>query len=132
MKKFNVISALAVFVLVATTGLMFAQSMDLSGTWVGETEVPNAIEPDQMTLVITKESGEYSAKISDSMGMLANTECEDIEFVENKLTFNCEVDTGEEFLTVYIILKVEDSTMTGFWETEEGETGPVELTKKLS
>jgi len=130
MKKVTVFFALAVFVLAATSGLMFGQSVDLSGTWVGETEVPDAIEPDEMTLVITKEDGEYSAKISDSMGMLENTECEDIEFIENTFTFNCEVNTGEEFLTVYITLKVEDDTMTGFWEVDDGSTGPVELTKK--
>jgi len=121
---------LVIFVLAAASGLMFAQSVDLSGTWVGETEVPDTIEPDEMTLVITKESGEYSAKISDSMGMLENTECKDIEFIENKLKFICEVNTGEEFITVYITLTVEGDTMTGFWETDDGETGPVELTKK--
>ena len=130
MKKITMIFMLTVVVMAAASGLMFCQSVDLSGTWVGETEVPDAIEPDGMTLVITKEDGEYSAKISDTMGMLENTECEDIEFVENKLTFNMEVNTGEEFLTVYITLKVEDDTMSGFWETEDGQTGSVELTKK--
>lgn len=130
MKKFTVIYALAIFVLVATMGLMFGQSIDLSGTWVGETEIPDAIEPDVMTLVITKEDGEYSAKISDSMGMLVNTECEDFEFKENELTFNCGVDTEEEFMTVYITVKVEGDTMTGFWETDDGSTGSIELTKK--
>jgi len=130
MKKVTPIYVLAVLVLVVTSGLMFGQSVDLSGTWVGETEVPDAIEPDGMTLVITKEDGEYSAKISDAMGMLENTECEDIEFVEDKLTFNIEVNTGDEYLTVYLTLKVEDDTMTGFWESDGGETGPVELKKK--
>jgi len=130
MKKNTMSFTLVIFVLAAASGLMFAQSVDLSGTWVGETEVPDTIEPDEMTLVITKESGEYSAKISDSMGMLENTECKDIEFIENKLKFICEVNTGEEFITVYITLTVEGDTMTGFWETDDGETGPVELTKK--
>ena len=130
MKKSTLFFTLTVFILAAASGLMFGQSVDLSGTWVGETEVPDAIEPDEMTLVITKEDGEYSAKISDAMGMLNETECEDIEFIENKLTFNCEVDTGEEYLTVFITLKVESNTMTGFWETGDGETAPVELTKK--
>lgn len=130
MKKITLLFTLTVFVLAAATGLMFGQSVDLSGTWVGETEIPDAIEPDVMTLVITKEDGEYSAKISDSMGMLINAECEDIEFKENELTFNCGVDTGEEFMTVYINVKVEGDTMTGFWETDDGSTGSIELTKK--
>ena len=130
MKKGMMICALTILVVGAASGFMFCQSVDLSGTWVGETEVPNAIEPDEMTLVIAKESGEYTAKISDAMGMLENTECEDLEFVENKLTFNCEVNTGEEYLIVYITLKVEDDAMTGYWESEDGDTGPVELKKK--
>ncbi|MEE8377586.1 MAG: hypothetical protein V3R45_04395 [Candidatus Aminicenantaceae bacterium] len=130
MKKITLLFTLTVFVLAAATGLMFGQSVDLSGTWVGETEIPDAIEPDVMTLVIAKEDGEYSAKLSDSMGMLDNTECEDIEFIEGKLTFNMEAHTGEEFLTVFITVKVEGDTMTGFWETEDGQTGSIELTKK--
>lgn len=130
MKKITLFFTLTVLVLAAASGLMFGQSVDLSGTWVGETEVPDAIEPDEMTLVITKEDGEYSAKISDSMGMLDNTECEDIEFKENELTFNIEVNTGEEFMTVYLTLKVEGDTMTGYWESDDGSIGSVELTKK--
>ncbi len=130
MKKITMFFTLTVLVLAATSGLIFGQSVELSGTWVGETEVPDEIEPDGMTLVITKEDGEYSAKITDTMGMLDNTECEDIEFIEGTLTFNMEVNTGEEFLIVYITLKVEDDTMSGFWETEDGQTGSVELTKK--
>ncbi len=130
MKKINLFFTLAVFVLAAASGLMFGQSVDLSGTWVGETEVPDAIEPDELTLVITNENEEYSAKISDAMGMLNNTECEDIEFKDSELTLKFEVDTGVEFMTVYIILKVEGDTMTGFWESDDGSTGSVELTKK--
>ena len=130
MKKITLLFTLTVFVLAAATGLIFGQSVDLSGTWVGETEIPDEIEPDVMTLVITKEDEGYSAKISDSMGMLVNAECEDFEFKENELTFNCGVDTGEEFLTVYITVKVEGDTMTGFWETDDGSTGSIELTKK--
>lgn len=130
MKKITAQMALVAFVLAAVSGLTFGQSVDLSGTWVGETEVPDALEPDVMTLVISKENGEYSAKITDTMGLLENTPCEDIEFVEGTLTFNCEVDTGEEFLTVYITLKVEEDTMTGYWEIDDGSTGPVELKKK--
>ena len=130
MKKITLLFTLTVFVLAAATGLIFGQSVDLSGTWVGETEIPDEIEPDVMTLVITKEDEGYSAKISDSMGLLVNAECEDFEFKENELTFNCGVDTGEEFLTVYITVKVEGDTMTGFWETDDGSTGSIELTKK--
>ena len=130
MKKITMLFTLTAFVLAAASGLMFGQSVDLSGTWVGETEVPDAIEPDGMTLVIAKKDGEYSAKISDTMGMFDNTECEDIEFVENKLTFYMEINTGDAVVTIYLTLKVEGDTMTGFWESDDGGTGPVEMTKQ--
>ena len=130
MKKAISIFALAAFVLVTASGLVYGQEVDLSGTWIGETEVPDAIDPDEMTLVLKKENGEYTGRITDSMGMLDNTECEDIEFKDNKLTFNIEVDTGTEYLRVYLTLKVEGDTMTGYWEAEDGSTGAVEMKKK--
>ena len=130
MKKTASFMALILFLFAAATGFSMAQDIDLSGTWIGETEVPDAIDPDEMTLVLKKENGEYSGKITDSMGMLDNTDCEDIEFKDGKLTFNIEVNTGAEYLRVYLTLKVDGGTMTGYWEAEDGSTGPVELTKK--
>ena len=130
MKNITVFVTLTVFVLTAAPGLMSGQSVDLSGTWVGETEIPDTIEPDVMTLVIIEEDGVYSAKVSDSMGMLDNTECKDIQFTENTFTFSCEVNTGEEYSIAYINLKVEGDIMTGFWEIDDGSTGPIELKKK--
>lgn len=116
--------------MIAVSGVVFGQSPDLSGTWLGETYVPDAVDPDELTLVLKKENGEYTGKLTDSMGMLEESECEDIEFVDNQLTFNFEVDTGTEYLRVYINLKVEGDTMTGFWESEDGSTGEVSLRKK--
>jgi hypothetical protein len=130
MRKNTPILLLALMLLAVTSGLLIAQQIDLSGTWVGETEVPDAIEPDQLTLVLNKENGEYTGKITDSMGMLDNTDCEDIEFQDGKLTFNIEVNTGEEYAQVYLNLTVEGDTMSGYWEDEEGSTGPVKMQKK--
>ncbi|MGD2294909.1 MAG: hypothetical protein PVF22_03650 [Candidatus Aminicenantes bacterium] len=130
MKKITSIFTLTFFVLVLVSGLALTQSVDLSGTWVGETEVPDEIEPDELTLVLKKENGEYTGKMSDSMGMLEETDCEDIEFKDNKLTFNIEVNTGMEYLRVYLTLTVEGDTMTGYWEAEDGSGGAVEMKKK--
>ena len=130
MKKMTSFMALILLVLAAVSGLSLAQGVDLSGTWVGETEVPDAIEPDELTLVMNKENGEYTGKITDSMGMLDNTECEDIVFTDGKLTFNIEVNTGEAYMRVYLTLTVDGNTMTGYWESEDGGTGPVKMEKK--
>ena len=129
MKKTISIFALTVF-LIAAAGLMSGQSTDLSGTWVGETVIPDAIDPDEITMVLTKENGEYSGKVSDSMGMFDDTECEDIKFVDNKLTFNIEANTGEGYMRIYVTLIVEGDTLSGNWEDEAGSTGKSTMRRK--
>lgn len=123
---------LAIFCMLAAAGLTFAQNIDLSGTWIGKTYVPDAVDADEFTMVLKKENGKYSGKISDSMGMLAEAECRNIELDDNKLTFNVDVDTGEEYLLVYLVLTVDGDTMTGHWDGEDGSTGEVTMTKKKS
>ena len=83
-----------------------------------------------MTLVIKKEEGEYVATINDSLGMLMDTECEDMEFKDGTLTFNFSIAQEMETMTVWITLEVEGDTMNGYWETEEGEQGDIELKKQ--
>ena len=129
MKKTTSVFILAVF-LIAAAGLTFGQTIDLSGTWVGETVIPDAIDPDEITMVLTKENGEYSGKVSDSMGMFDDTECEDIKFVDNKLTFNIEANTGEGYMRIYVTLIVEGDTLSGNWEDEEGSTGKSTMRRK--
>ena len=129
MKKTASVFILAVF-LIAAAGLMSGQSTDLSGTWVGETVIPDAIDPDEITMVLTKENGEYSGKVSDSMGMFDDTECEDIKFVDNKLTFKIEANTGEGYMRIYVTLIVEGDTLSGNWEDEEGSTGKSTMRRK--
>jgi len=121
---------LLAFLLVFYSGISFCQQVDLSGTWVGETEVPGATEPDKLTLVFEKKDGEYTGKISDSMGMVQDAECEDLEFEDNTLTFNFLVNTGEEYLRVDVTLTVEGDKMKGDWQTEDGSSGSIELEKQ--
>jgi hypothetical protein len=120
------------FLLTSATGLMSGQSIDLSGTWVGETVIPDAIDPDEITLVLAIENGEYSGKVSDSMGMFDDTECEDIEFMDNKLTFNIEANSDDGYMRIYVTLIVEGDTLSGHWENEDGSTGKATMRKKKS
>lgn len=124
-------SLLALFALLAfSCGISFSQQVDLSGTWVGSTEVPDAIEPDKLTMVLKKEEGKYSGTITDSMGMLNNTELEDVEFEDNTFSCNFQVYTGEEYLTVYVTLTVTGDKMSGHWETDDGSSAPIEMERK--
>jgi hypothetical protein len=129
MKKSSVYLTLSVFPLAFCAVLSSGQEVDLTGTWQGSTFVPDQGE-DGMTLVIKKNEGEYTAKLSDSLGMLMDTECEDIEFSEGTLTFNFSISDGMEAFTVWIALEVEGDTMKGYWETAEGDQGDIELKKQ--
>lgn len=123
-------ATLIFFLLALVSGISHSQQADLSGTWVGTTEVPDAIEPDRITLVLEKEEGQYKGTLSDSMGLAQNSELEDVEFKDNTLTFNFLVFTGDEYLRVNATLKVEGDKMSGRWETEDGNSAPIELERK--
>ena len=130
MKKTASALTLFVFLLALSGGMSFSQQVDLSGTWVGPTEVPDAPEPDMLTLVLKKEEGTYSGTITDSMGMLQNTEIEDVEFKDNTLTFTFQVDTGGEYLSVTTSLTLKGDKMSGYWETDDGNSATIELERK--
>ncbi len=130
MKKTASALTLFVFLLVLSCGMSFSQQVDLSGTWVGPTEVPDAPEPDMLTLILKKEEGKYSGTITDSMGMLQNTEIEDVEFKDNTLTFTFQADNGEELITVYASLTVKGDKLSGYWESADGNSATVEMERK--
>jgi len=131
MRKFT--SILAVFALIclfaSTSGFSLWLADDISGTWVGETDIPDQ-GTDELTLLLEKSGDSYTGIISDSFGMLVDVECEDLEYKDNTLTFNFSIYDGYSSMTVYITLNVEGNTMTGQWETEEGDTGEIHMAKK--
>ena len=129
MKKFTSILTCIGFVFIMSSGLAFCLADDISGTWIGETEIPDQ-GTDELTLVLEKAGDTYTATLSDTFEMLMDTEAEDLEYKDNVLTFNFSIYDGYSSMTVYITLNVEGDTMKGQWETEEGETGEVNMTKK--
>ena len=129
MKTFVSTLTMSLFVFAAVSGLVWGYQGDISGTWVGETEVPDQ-GTDEMTLVIEKSGDDYSATISDSFGMLMDTECEDFEYKNDTLSFNVSIFDGYSDMTVYITLKVEGDSMMGNWETDDGNTGEITMEKQ--
>jgi hypothetical protein len=127
MKKTASILSLLAFVMVLFNGVAFCQKVNLSGTWIGETEVPEGLEPDKVTLVLKKMNGEYTGNVTDSMGMAVKAELEDIEFEDNELTANFMIFDGYENARIYFKLTVEGDTMRGFWESESGDSAIIEL-----
>ena len=129
MKKATTYMALFVFMIAFGSIFAISQEVDLTGTWVGSTFIPDQGE-NEVTLVITKKEGELAATMSDSMGMLTDIECEDIEFENGTLTFNFMITQEMENQTIWITLDVEGDTMKGYWETGDGEQGDIELKKQ--
>jgi hypothetical protein len=129
MKRTASLLAMIAFFLILSYGISFCQEVDLSGTWEGTTEVPDAPEPDQITLVLEKIDGEYSGTFTDSLGFAEDAELKDIEFKENTLTFSFTIFNGFEYQMIYATLTVEGNKMSGNWESDDGSSGPVELEK---
>jgi hypothetical protein len=128
MKKFLSCFFLFAFLASLCFVLSYAADVDLTGTWKGSTEVPDQ-GVDEITLVIKKEADAYAATVSDSLGMLTDTVCEEIEFKEGTLTFNFTIYQGYDSMTVWMNLDVEGDRMDGYWETEDGSQGQVNLEK---
>jgi hypothetical protein len=127
MKKISAV--LSLFVFLTAAGVIFAagQKAELMGTWKGVTHIP---EEDEVTLVIKEDQGELVVAMSDSLVMLSEIECEDVEFEDGTLTFNFVLTQGLESQTIWITLDLEGETLKGYWEDEGGEQGDIELTKQ--
>jgi len=129
MRTKTTILFLSLSALVLISVYVFSFQADISGTWIGETEIPDQ-GTDEMTLVLEKANDSYTGTISDSFGMLVDAECEDLEYTNHTLSFNINIFDGYSDMTVFLSLKIEGDTMTGYWETEEGQTGEITMEKQ--
>jgi hypothetical protein len=127
MKKGKWILIAATFLgVLALTG--YAQKADdLSGIWIGKTEVPD-IGTDEVTLVLKKVDKGYSGTIVDNQGVIAaNTEIKDVTIIGDKVSFTFNLADGN-LITIKLILT--NDKMNGQWEHPEGSTGTIELVRK--
>jgi hypothetical protein len=129
MKNFIIILVLAIAA-VFVAGLLFAQEVDLSGTWTGETVVPDALDKDQVTLVLQKEEATYSGTVTDSMGMAAESPLENVEFKDGTLTAEFIIFNGTENVRIYFNLKMTGDRLVGHWSDGMNSEGPLDLGRK--
>ena len=130
MKKISILLALTAFVLVLSGGALARWSSDITGTWVGETTVADAFEPDKLTLVIEKKDDSYVGTLSDTHGFASEAQCENLTFEDNQLKFTFDISDGYSVETIYITLKVEGDTMTGVWENDAGDGAEITMQRK--
>jgi hypothetical protein len=131
MKKVMILALPAVLIAL-TAVLLLAQNKDLSGTWVGETVVPNSADKDGITLVLKKDGSSYSGTFSDSMGMANSVPLENVKFENDTLTFEFVISTPDFTLRVSTTLKISGEKLVGSWVTESNESGSLELSRKKS
>jgi len=109
---------------------LLSQTQDLSGTWVGETVVPNMIDKDQVMLVLKREAGSYSGTITDTMGMANAAPLEDVKFENDTLSAQFMVSNGGEYIRIWMTLKVTGDKLIGEWQDGGDGSGPLELIRK--
>jgi hypothetical protein len=110
-------------------GLIAASQADLTGTWLGSTQVPNVGE-DKLTLTLKRDAGAYGGIISDTAGLVAEQAIRNVTLEAGVLTFDISVNDGSATFPVHISLKIEGDKMTGIWSTEEGESAEITLARK--
>ena len=121
-----ILAAAALLGVITLTGFT-QKAPNLSGTWIGKTEVPN-IGTDEVTLVLKKAEKSYGGTISDNQAVInANAEIRDVTMDGEKLSFICPLAEGTLLM---IKLVVDGDKMTGHWEHPAGTTGAIEFVKK--
>ena len=128
--KFATGTLLLMIFLIAAIGSLPGQDQDLSGTWIGSTVIPNMEEKDNLTLVLKKDGASYTGTITDSMGMLNAAVLEKVKLEKDTLSFEFLVLTSTEQIRVRSTLKVTGDKLVGSWESEQGDTGALEMVRK--
>jgi Flp pilus assembly secretin CpaC len=120
--------ALAVPVLVALLFATAADAAEITGSWVGKTEVPGQ-GTDQVTMVLKKTStGAYAGTISDSLGQITpDTEIKNISWTNDALTCSFPLADGSN---IKMTVQLAEGKLSGDWVHEQGETGPIVFEKK--
>ncbi len=120
---------LLVGVLLYGTVLVLGQSKELSGTWVGDTVVPNSTDKDIVTMVLKKAGDSYTGKVSDSLGMLNSAPLEKVTFEKDTLSCEFMVATSEQNIRVTLTLKTSGEKLVGSWVSEDGASGQIEMAR---
>jgi hypothetical protein len=124
----------AVLFLAFSVAVLFAQTPDFSGTWVGETDFPNTPGVDPVTLVLKKAGNSYSGTIAISKAAevpMENFKIED----EDTISFYFPIKTQGGTVKVkarldFINDKVDGEKMMGAWTMESGDYGSFDLKRK--
>jgi hypothetical protein len=112
---------------------LFGQTPDISGTWVGDTEIPNSTDTSHVTLVLKKADASYSGTIT--LWNAKNAAIENFAF-EDEDTFGFEfvMPSGTDKIRVKVRLDIIDdrllgNKLMGSWVMEDGTYGSLDLAR---
>jgi hypothetical protein len=128
MSRRHLVMLLVIVCAGATAGL-FARAADLSGTWVGTTQVPDVGE-DRLKLDLKADGASYTGLMTDTAGMVIANPITNVKVEGAQLTFDISVNNGSATIPVHVTLKAEGETLTGSWATDEGMSAPVALARE--
>ncbi|MGD0307880.1 MAG: hypothetical protein ABSC02_01215 [Acidobacteriota bacterium] len=129
MKSITIL-ALAAIIATLAAGVLFGQNTDLSGTWVGETSVPNSTDKDGISLVLKKDGASYSGTMTDSMGMASGVSLENVKFENGTLSFQFYAGSSDQAVKISTTLKLSNDKLVGSWVSDQGDSSALELVKK--
>lgn len=125
-RKLSVMAIVAVCAASAPAAMLAA---DLSGTWLGVTQVPN-IGEDRIKLELKAEGASYTGLVTDSAGIIVPSPITNVKVDGATLTFDIAVDTGDGPFAVHITLKADGDTLTGSWALDSGESAPMNFARE--
>jgi hypothetical protein len=128
------LAVFAVLFIAFSMAILFAQTPDLSGTWIGETDFPTTPSVDAVTLVLKRAGDSYSGTIAIANAAevpLDNFKVEDEDTITFYFPIKAEGGTVKVKARLEIINdKVTGEKLLGAWTMESGDYGSLDLKRK--
>jgi hypothetical protein len=132
MKKSLLVPLMALTAFLVLAGSAFAQVQkkpEIVGTWLGTAVVGDGSQID-IVVVIEKVEGGYVGKLSDTAGMVPESQLREIVFKDNKLACVFDLAQAAGTTPIKIELTLENETLKGVWFDPDGNSGAMELKPK--
>ena len=128
MTRFRFVMMLVLLCAAAGAGVA-ARAADLSGTWIGVTQVPDVGE-DRLKLELKADGDSYTGLMTDAAGIVVANPITKVKVEGALLTFDILVNNGSAEFPVHVSFKADGDTLVGSWTTDEGMSAPMTLTRQ--
>jgi hypothetical protein len=119
----------ALSILAGSAAAQAPKKPSVVGAWFGTAVVGDGSQV-EITVVIDKTETGYTGKLSDTSGMVPESQLREIVFKDNKLTFEFDLVQGTGTMLIKIELVLENETLKGVWFDPDGNSGAISLALK--